>query len=73
MNLENIEISKDYEGLKRQFLALKNILQCKQVELKVYHKRMEEFDFNKVIKLEAEIESQKEMNSILTKEINELQ
>jgi hypothetical protein len=58
-----------YEGLKKQFYALKIILQCKDAEIEVYRKRIEEFKVSRIIQLEAELESQKEMNAILTNEL----
>lgn len=70
---KNIEPHETYEGLKRQFFALKKILQSKEAELHVYQKRIREFDFEKIIELEAELESQKEMNSILTEELESSQ
>ncbi len=69
MNLENMKPHETYEGLKTQFFALKNILKCKEAELTVYQKRMREFNIDRVIQLEAELESQKEMNDILTNEL----
>jgi hypothetical protein len=69
MNLENAKPSESYEGLKTQFFALKRMLQSKQAEVDVYYKRIKEFRIERIIELEAELESQKEMNAILTKEL----
>jgi hypothetical protein len=69
MNLKNTKPSDDYEGLKIQFNSLKSILSCKEVELEVYRKRIKEFSIERIIQLEAEIESQKKMNAILTYEL----
>lgn len=69
MNLENIKLSESYDGLKKQFFALKTLLQCKEAEVAVYRKRISEFQMERVIQLEAELESQKEMNAILTAEL----
>lgn len=69
MNLENIEPSETYEGLRSQFFALKKLLQCKEVEVNVYRKRIAEFKMERIIVLEAELDSQKEMNAILTDEL----
>ena len=69
MNLEKVKPSDDYEGLKIQFNALKRILSCKEVELAVYRKRIKEFSIERMIQLESELESEKEMNAILTKEL----
>ena len=69
MNLENAKPNETYEGLKTQFFALKNILKCKESELEVYRKRIKEFNIERIIQLEAELESEKEMNAILTEEL----
>ena len=70
MNLENANTSESYDGLKTQFFALKRMLQCKEAEIGVYHKMMKKFSLEKIIKLEAELEFQKEMNAILTEELD---
>lgn len=70
MNLENIKTSEDYDGLKVQFNALKRIVASQQARIQYYEKRIKEFSVERVFQLEAELESQKEMNSILTKELN---
>jgi hypothetical protein len=69
MDLENVKPSESYEGLKTQFFALKRMLQCKQAEVDVYYKRIREFSPKRIIELEAELASQKEMNAILTEEL----
>jgi hypothetical protein len=69
MNLENAKPHATYEGLKIQFFALKNMLKCKESEIEVYRKRQKEFNIDRIIQLEAELESQKEMNAILTEEL----
>jgi hypothetical protein len=48
---------------------LKRILQCKEKELSVYQKHISKFKIERIIELEAELESQKEMNAILTEEL----
>lgn len=68
MNLDNIKASDNYDELKIQFNALKRIIASKQAQIQVYEKRIKEFSFDRIIQLEAELESEKEMNSILTKE-----
>ena len=70
MNLENVKPSESYEGLKQQFFAFKKLLQCKEAEVSVYRKRIAEFKVERIIELEAELESQKEMNAILTEELD---
>ena len=69
MSIKNAKPADSYEGLKTQFFAIKKILQSKEVEVEVYRKRIKEFRFDRIIELEAELESQKEMNSILTEEL----
>ena len=69
MDLENVKPSESYEGLKTQFFALKRMLQCKQAEVDVYYKRISEFRIERIIELEAELASHKEMNAILTEEL----
>lgn len=69
MDYKKLQPTENYEGLKRQFLALKRILQCKEEEVRVYRERIKEFNVERIIELESELESQKEMNSILTLEL----
>ena len=70
MSVKNSVPSENYEGLKKQFSALKTILICKEKEVSIYYRRIKEFDFERIIQLEANLESEKEMNSILTEEIS---
>jgi hypothetical protein len=70
MEVENIKPCDTYEGLKKQFNALKIIYQCQQKEVGVYRKAISKFRIERIIELEAELESQKEMNAILTEELN---
>jgi hypothetical protein len=70
MNVENIKPSDNYDELKIQFNALKRIVASKQAQIQVYEKRIKEFSVDRIIQLEAELESEKEMNSILSKELN---
>ena len=69
MNFENIETAKDYETLLAQFNALKAIAISQQAKLEHYQKTIQKFSFERVYQLEAELESQKEMNAILTEEL----
>lgn len=69
MDVEKIIASDNYDELKVQFDALKAILISKQAQIKVYEKRIKEFNVDRIIQLEAELESEKEMNAILTKEL----
>jgi hypothetical protein len=69
MDFKKIELARDYDGLCIQFNALKRIAISQQAQLEHYQKRIHKFSFERVIQLEAELESQKEMNAILTKEL----
>mgnify|MGYP000034993364 FL=1 len=69
MNFENIKTAKDYETLLVQFNALKRIAISQQTQIEHYQKKVQEFNVERVIQLEAELESQKEMNAILTEEL----
>ena len=69
MNVAKIEIAKDYDGLRIQFNALKKIVMSQQAQLEHYQKRAQEFSLERIFQLEAELESQKEMNAILTEEL----
>jgi hypothetical protein len=69
MNFEKIDLAKDYDGLCIQFNALKTIAISQQAQLEHYQKRVQEFSIERIIQLEAELESEKQMNAILTKEL----
>lgn len=69
MNIKNVKPSDTYEGLKTQFFALKRLLQCKEVEVDHYKKRINEFKVERIIELESQLASEKEMNAILTEEL----
>jgi len=69
MKFQDLDLAKDYEGLRIQFNALKRIAISQQEQLVHYQKRVQEFSIERVIELEAELESQKEMNAILTQEL----
>jgi translation elongation factor EF-1beta len=69
MKFQDLDLAKDYEGLRIQFNALKRIAISQQEQLVHYQKRVQEFSVERVIELEAELESQKEMNAILTQEL----
>jgi hypothetical protein len=70
---KNIQPAESYEDLKIQFFNLKTLLQCNDVELEHYRKKMKEFDFRRIIQLESELASEREMNAILTDELEKLQ
>ena len=61
--------AETYEGLKAQFFALKRLLQIREVEVDHYRKRINEFKVERIIELEAQLASEKEMNAILTEEL----
>ena len=64
-----MKASDNYEGLKIQFNALKMLLASKEKEVEVYKQTIQKFSIERTIQLEAELESQKEMNAILTEEL----
>jgi len=69
MSIKNAKPSDTYEGLKTQFFALKRLLQSKEVEVEHYRKRINEFKPERIIELEAQLASEREMNAILTEEL----
>jgi hypothetical protein len=69
MSLINTKPSDSYDQLKIQFSALKRLLHSKEVEVDFYRKKVKEFRFERIIELESQLESEKEMNAILTKEL----
>jgi hypothetical protein len=64
MKFQDLDLAKDYDGLRIQFNALKRIAISQQEQLQHYQKRVQEFSVERVIELEAELESQKEMNAM---------
>jgi hypothetical protein len=72
MKFQDLDLAKDYDGLRIQFNALKRIAISQQEQLVHYQKRVQEFSVERVIQLEAELESQKEMNAILTQELEQI-
>jgi predicted RNase H-like nuclease (RuvC/YqgF family) len=69
MNTKNIKPSETYEGLKFQFKSLKRLLHSREAEVEYYKKRIKEFRVERIVELEAELEAEKEMNAILTEEL----
>ncbi len=69
MNFEEIELAKDYDGLRIQFNALKSIAISQQAQIEHYQKRVQEFSVDRIVQLEAELESEKQMNALLTEEL----
>lgn len=66
---KNIKPSDTYEGLRIQFLAIKRLLIAKEAEVEYYKTRIKEFRVERIIELEAQLASEKEMNAILTEEL----
>jgi hypothetical protein len=69
MDFKKIVIAKDYKGLHVQFNALKRIAISQQAQLEHYQKRGFECSIERVVQLEAELKSEKEMNALLTEEL----
>jgi hypothetical protein len=69
MSIKNAKPADDYKGLLIQFNALKTIVACKEKEVEVYRKQIERFKIERIVQLEAELESEREMNAILTEEL----
>jgi len=69
---KNVQPAENYEALKIQFFAMKSMILCRDVEVEHYRKKMQEFDFRRIIYLEAELASEREMNAILTDELEKL-
>jgi hypothetical protein len=69
MDFKKIVIAKDYEGLQVQFNALKRIAISQQAQIEHYQKRVQEFNVDRIVQLEAELESEKQMNTLLTEEL----
>ena len=68
MKADNMKASDNYDELKIQFNALKRIISAKQSQINVYERRIKEFSVDRIIQLEAQLEYEKEINSILTGE-----
>lgn len=66
---KSIKPSDTYEGLRIQFLAIKRLLLAKEAEVEYYKTRTKEFRVERIIELEAQLASEKEMNAILTEEL----
>jgi len=70
MDFKDIKPADDYAGLLIQFKAIRVLLGSKEAQLEYYQKRVKEFSVERIVQLEAELESEKEMNAILTKELD---
>ncbi len=69
MKFDNIKASDNYDELKIQFNALRAMYGAKVAMIEVYEKRIKELSVERVIQLEAELASEKEMNALLTEEL----
>ena len=72
MSIENAQPSETYEGLRTQFFAMKNLLLSMEKELSIYKKMSFDLSSSRLDELQKSLESEKEMNFILTKEIESL-
>jgi len=61
--------SDTYEGLLTQYKAACRILDVKETQISYLQKQIQRFDVSRIIKLEAELESEREMNHLLTQEL----
>jgi hypothetical protein len=69
MKFTEKEISKTYEGLLAQYKAVCRILDATETQISYVQKQIQRFDVSRIIKLEAELESEREMNHLLTQEL----
>jgi DNA-binding transcriptional regulator/RsmH inhibitor MraZ len=61
-----------YEGLRRQASSLVTIVSSLEAELSIYRKKNYELSERKLAALEKALESEKQMNDTLTRELDEL-
>ena len=61
--------SDNYDDLKRQFFALRNLCESKIKECSIYSNRLAEYDRQSLIARNEAIESEREMNAQLTYEL----
>lgn len=61
----------NYDDLKKQFCALKTVVNCKSKELSFYKDKDYKLSEDRLRELEASIESEREMNAQLTKELDD--
>ena len=65
--------SDNYNSLKKQAYSLATLVDCLEVSLATLRKKEYDFSEKKVKHLQEMLDSEKEMNAILTKENQELQ
>ena len=63
--------AENYDDLKKQFYALKTIVNCKSKELSFYKDKDYKLSEDRLRELEASLESEREMNAQLTKELDD--
>ena len=68
-NIENAKPAEDYEGLKRQFFALKMLAVSQQSQLSVLYKKDYSLAESKLKSLQESLDSEREMNRQLTIEL----
>lgn len=68
MRDDKIKPSDTYEGLLRQFCAMKSLLSSMENELKFYRNKDYSLSENRLRQLEEALDSEKEMNDILTRQ-----
>jgi hypothetical protein len=66
------EPHEDYECLKKQAYALHNIIECQAIQISVYRKTDYALSERRLSELEKALESERAMNHILTKQLEEL-
>ena len=59
----------NYDDLKKQFFALKNICESKIKQCSIYSKKLAEYDRESLIARNDALESEREMNAQLTEEL----
>lgn len=62
------EPAQDYENLKRQFFALKRLCESKMHQCQFYSQKLADYDREAVISRNEALNSEREMNAILTQE-----
>lgn len=68
----NFTPHETYEGLKRQACSLVTLVSCLENELSFYRQKDYELSEKRLEALEKALESEKSMNNILTRELDEI-
>jgi hypothetical protein len=69
MKFTERKISDTYEGLLTQYKAACRILDATETRIAYLQKQIQRFDVSRIIELESELESEREMNHLLTQEL----